>query len=306
MPIFTRARRALARFAILPAIGLALSACGGSGGGSAPPPQSEVLSGKTAFVSADAGAIARTVDVIATIAGTPSPTGDKATRTVVEGDIYRVLEAGNTILNLNQYRGLQVIDISDPARPGIVGRAAFAGAPIEMYRVGERVYVLLNSWSDYRRVLKDGKEVLDQYSGAGVLTIDISNPAAPRIAGATRLGGYIVSSRLTSGDGKSALYVTTNDYGELRGGIVAPQGQTQVYSYGVGPQGELQARSTLALGGYVQAIQAAGDRLMVARGEAGSTTQSTRIGVIDIASADGVMLQGADLTSSPKGRRFLL
>ena len=66
----------------------------------------------TSFVSADDTSTSGTINYGTTNAfeDTPDRRGD---RTVEEGDIYRVLDAG-TILNLNTYRGLQIIDISDP------------------------------------------------------------------------------------------------------------------------------------------------------------------------------------------------
>jgi hypothetical protein len=66
--------------------------------------------------------------------------GGAGEATVEEGDIYRVL-GNNKILNLNSYRGLQIIDFADVHNPRIVGRVPVVGAPVELYVVGDRAFV---------------------------------------------------------------------------------------------------------------------------------------------------------------------
>ncbi len=88
-----------------------LSACGGGGGGSSSnagggsSTSPQVLSGQSGFVSADASA--STSNSLPASVNTVTNTLDanKAARTAQEGDIYRVLERGKTILNLNALGG---------------------------------------------------------------------------------------------------------------------------------------------------------------------------------------------------------
>jgi len=54
--------------------------------------------------------------------------GSEVPRTIEEGDIYRVFGEG-LVLNLNAYRGLQVIDVSDPASPAVIGALRISGTP---------------------------------------------------------------------------------------------------------------------------------------------------------------------------------
>lgn len=290
-------------------LGILLTACGGGGSNASSTQPEQVLSGRTSFVSVDSGSVGSTLAFDGTLKATTaapalvSATGETATRSVQEGDIYRVLDGGKTILSLNRYRGLQVIDISNTASPRIIGRAAMSGDPVEMYRVGERVYVLLNNWAEYRRVSKGGKESLEQFTGGGVVTVDISDLSAPKILGTTRVAGYIQTSRLTSGAGKSALYVTASDNAFLAVAVgsgmpVNDENKTKVLSYGISEQGLLESKSTLALGGFVQAVQASGERLMVARANESGGQTGSRVAVIDISSPDGVMVQGADVQVS--------
>jgi hypothetical protein len=283
-------------------VGITLTACGGGAGAPTGTPE-QALTGRTSFVSADGmsalqgNGSAKTVEAIMMAAGSPVAL-DAAPRAVQEGDIYRVLEPGKTILNLNPYRGLQIIDISNSGSPNIIGRAAVSGDPVEMYRSGDKVYILLNNWTEYRRVNKGGKESLEQFSGASIVTVDIANRAAPVIAATTRVPGNIQTSRMSTGGGKSALYVAAGEYAAIAVDAIsiAPYtGQTKVLSYGINGQGLPESKSTLALGGYVQAVQATGDRLMVARADDSGGKNGSRVAVIDISSPDGTMVQGADV-----------
>ncbi len=289
------------RLAIL-AFGLALTACGGGGGSTTtppvtpvtPPPVDRILSGQTSFVSADnpASGINGGFATLATATATPptaTPTTDKATRTVEEGDIYRVLDPGKAILNLNSYRGLQIIDISNPAKPVMMGRAAMNGDPLEMYRIGDRVYVLLNNWTEYRRIKKGGVESLERFSGAGLMTVDISNRSAPKVLASTRVPGYIQSSRLTSGGGKNSIYLSSIDYNNYSNGYAA----ANVQSFSINASGIPEAKTTLDLGSYVTVIQATGERLMVAHGA--DLRAGSRVMVIDISNPDGTMVKGGDV-----------
>jgi hypothetical protein len=293
-------------------LGLALTACGGSSSPTVQPKQA--LGGRTSFVSADRigalpteGAINKgNIDIPAVLVATPTSADAAQQRSVQEGDIYRVLESGKSILNLNMYRGLQIIDISNPAKPTIVGRAAISGNPVEMYHSGDKVYILLNDWSQFRRTIKGGKESVEQFQGGGVITVDIANRAAPVVVGSTRVPGYIQTSRLTSGAGKHALYVTSSEFAmstpvaaAVGTGVVSvTSGQANVLSYAINAQGLLESKSTLSLGGHVQAMQATGNRLMVARAVEGGGKHGSRVSVVDISSPDGTMVQGADVLVS--------
>ncbi len=302
MRLFLRAAvlsRIPPRLAVL-VLGLALSACGGGGTATTPTPVTpapvdRVLTGQTSFVSADnpsTGINAGMLMVATATVPTPAPATDKSTRTVQEGDIYRVLDAGKSILNLNSYRGLQIIDISNPAKPVMTGRAAMVGAPLEMYRIGERVYVLLNNWSEYKRVSKGGVEILDHFNGAGLITVDISNRAAPKILSTMRIAGNIQSSRLTSGGGKDAIYLSAIDYNNTSGGYAA----AVVHSFSINAGGIPEAKTSLDLGSYVSVIQATGERLMVAHG--GAARAGSRVTVIDISNPDGTMVKGGEVQVS--------
>lgn len=280
-------RRMMRKSGILLATTCVLAAC--SDGPLDPGAQPTPTPGATSFHSADGSPGQRTAREAggdATLAGSV-PTDDAANgtseaRTVEEGDIYRVGPNG-LILNLNAYRGLQIIDFSNPADPEIIGRVRVSGAPVEMYQVGDRVYMLINNWYGYY----GNRESLraQAYQGGLVLVADVSDPRAPRITGRAQVPGNIVSSRLTRGNGQEALFVAATDYDS-----------TYVKSFSVSSAGALAAQTELELGGYVTAIQASADYLMVASFDWSQRGAGSDVSLIDISDPSGAMVFGDTVT----------
>jgi hypothetical protein len=205
-------------------------------------------------------------------------------RTVEEGDIYRVL-GPDRLLNLNSYRGLQVIDLADVQHPKVLGRVAVSGYPVEMYVVDQRAFVLLNNWYGYYGARNDVR--VDAYQGGLVLAVDLSDPANPTITGRAQVPGTIMTSRLTRGGGKEALFVAASNWNS--------QATTVVRSFAVSGEGKLQERTTLDLGGYVVDVQATPEALLVARSQWDQSTNTYAVAVIDIRDPDGNMVEGASV-----------
>jgi hypothetical protein len=215
-------------------------------------------------------------------AAAPSAGADSE-RSVEEGDIYQVMASQKYVLNLNNYRGLQVIDFSDPSNPTIIGRARVTGTPVEMYQVGDRVFVLMNNWRGYYGVRDD--LLPTQYQGGMVMVVDVSNPQDPTITGQAQVPGNIRTSRLTRGDNKEALFVVADDWSN--------GSETYVKSFSVSSRGALDAKTEFRFGGYVGDIQATSKRLMVARNDyQNSTGTQTQVSLIDISSPTGEMVDG--------------
>lgn len=267
------------------------SACGDSGQEPTLPPSSPVqptpASGATSFVSADAQAGEQSQDNRNSNnesfdAAAPDAGAEADDRTVEEGDIYRVMAGTTKILNLNAYRGLQIIDFANPAAPKIVGSVQVTGTPVEMYQVGDRVYILLNDWHHY---YSSSRHALpESFVGGGVIVVDISDVTNPKITAKGQVDGWIQTSRLTRGNGKEALFVVASEY---NGG-----GKTYVKSFSVSTQGKLTDKTKIELGGFVQDIQATPDRLIVARHDYQTNRSQSQISLIDISSPEGAMVEG--------------
>ncbi|MET0385041.1 MAG: beta-propeller domain-containing protein [Polyangiales bacterium] len=261
----------------------------------------EPLSGTTDFESADLssggsqGGFAER-DSAAT-PGTAAPTapsqGDAASgagpstgaRGVERGDIYRLL-GDQRILNLNTYRGIQLIDVRDSTQPKVEGRLAVSGDPVELYVTGDRAVVLLNNWRGYYGE-RDDVQVESVYGGL-VMTVDITDRAHPELIDQVPVPGYISTSRLTQGDSKAALYVAATSYDGQQKAVVK--------SFDVS-DGKLTEKSELDLGGYVQDVQATTDVLLVASNDYNKFNGRSEVFVIDISSPDGTMVRGGSVVA---------
>ncbi|HET8940180.1 MAG TPA: beta-propeller domain-containing protein [Polyangiales bacterium] len=209
-----------------------------------------------------------------------------AQSSVQRGDIYRVL-SDHRILNLNNYRGVQVLDVSDPSKPRVEGRLSVAGNPVEMYVVGDRAFVLLNGWQGYYGSRDDLK--IRPATGGLVMSVDIQDRANPKLIDQAEVKGDILTSRLTQGsDGQAALYVAATVYDQ--------QAHSVVKSFEVST-GELMPKSELDLGGYVQDVQATTDLMMVAAVDYSKMEQRSTVTVIDISHTDGTMEKGGTVTA---------
>jgi hypothetical protein len=208
---------------------------------------------------------------------------------VEEGDIYRVLPGGR-ILNLNAYRGLQVIDVNDVDRPRIIGGLRVSGSPVELYVVGTTAFVLLNNWRAYYGS-RDDIEVR-AHDGGLVLAVDLGDPTAPVEKDRAVIRGYIHGSRLTRAGARAALYAATGE-----AALSAEGSRTLVHSFEVS-DGTLVPRATLDLGASTpSAVQATPEALLVARIDWASSTARSQVSIIDIRDPGGAMVAGGQVTA---------
>lgn len=255
------------------------------------------IMGATDFLSADsrAGENGRSGG----LAGAPeADDGDSAgdpsapEREVERGDIFRVLGDGR-ILNLNAYRGLQVIDVRDVSAPKIEGRLDVTGTPVEMYVTGDRAIVLLNNWRGYYGTRDDVSVEIEE--GGLVAIIDISDRAHPVLLDDAHVVGNIQTSRLTKGGDTAALYVAAQEYGQWSYEGQVSQERTILRSFDVSGNA-IVAKSDIDLGGWVQDIQATNtDVLMVARQDYNNSGQGSQVALIDISSPTGEMVLGDEI-----------
>ncbi|MEZ4267014.1 MAG: beta-propeller domain-containing protein [Myxococcota bacterium] len=279
----------------------AFAACG-SPGSDAPPYQPDPEIGASSFVSAAVEVSNDRGDSAGPLTpGAVGQDGSPSERSVEEGDIYRAL-GGGLVLNLNPWRGLQVLDLNDPNSPEIAGSLRLAGQPVEAYVVGDHALVLMNGWQAYF-----GSASAPNFataSGGAVVVVDLSDPSLPVVSDHAYVGGDIRTSRLTTGGGQTALYVAAQDaswwYGggpvavdAVAGDAVAPAtDSTLVRSFEL-VAGALEPRGELDLGGYVADIHATTEALLVARND--WTDNTSRVTVVDISDPGGALVEGADI-----------
>lgn len=123
-------------------------------------------------------------------------------RVIEEGDIVKRSEDDSTMYVLNPFRGLLILDISNPDQPQLRGRLRIQGNPSEMYVRDGVAFVLMNDYYEWRNEAPK--------FGAQVLAIDVSNTSSPVLLGSTDVRGSMTDSRIV-GD---VLYVVSSYYGE--------------------------------------------------------------------------------------------
>ncbi len=260
-----------------------------------PPDQPDPDEGTSDFISADgrAGEETGTNDFGAAggepAAESDSDDGGGGARTVEEGDIYRVLSS-NTLLNLNSYRGLQVVDISNLNQPKIIGKLQVSGHPVEMYVVDNTAYLLINNWRAYYGSRDDIE--IETYEGGIVVAVDLSDKTDPQILDIAQVPGSIQTSRLIGNEVKRALYVAAGNWNRTS--------TTVVRSFALPADGSVVEKTTLDLGGYVQDIQATSEALLVARFDYETYDEGSTVAVIDVSDPDGTMVEGSEIQT--KGR----
>jgi len=134
---------------------------------------------------------------------TPDARQEGEDREIEEADIIRI--DGDLLYLLNAYRGLEILDISNPDDPVILGQAKVFGYPVEMYIDGSRAYVVVSNYFSYW--VTDALDATE-WRGSQIVIVDIENPALPEIMGSINIEGYISDTRRV-GD---VLYVVSNRY----------------------------------------------------------------------------------------------
>src|SRR6266536_957050 len=161
--------------------------------------------------------------------GASSPTA--LARSVTESDIWEI--NGDTLYFFNQYRGLHVIDISQPDAPVVRGTLPIAASGEQMYLLDDTHVVLL---------ARDG---CNWGTGADsqALVVEIKE-GKPANAARLPVKGTIEESRLVG----TALYVASGSYRKLVSTNTAEGGPwergTQISSFDLSQPNQPTARST--------------------------------------------------------------
>jgi hypothetical protein len=185
---------------------LAVGCTGSSPGGGG----SDRGAGAESFVAQAPGGGARNVTAsggLGPVQATPQPAADDAAaREVVEGDLYAL--DGSTLYVLNAYRGLQIVDLADPAQPRLEPNGVRAtGTPVDLYVRGGVAYFTVSDSVVWAWAADAGG--VAPRGGSQVWAVDVSNPAAPQVLSRLDVEGSAVETRLV-GD---VLYVFSRRYG---------------------------------------------------------------------------------------------
>jgi hypothetical protein len=152
-----------------------------NGNGNAGGPQ-----GGSLTVGASAPAPQATTDTTKTGANPPVVPGGRVAD-VQEADVYRIQD-GKLYL-LNTYRGFLVYDISDTKKPVRLSHLPVYGYPVEMFVENNTVYALLSDSLYLTQI--NGQLQFQRRNTSQIVTIDISDPANPKLLQAQDLAGQL-------------------------------------------------------------------------------------------------------------------
>ena len=209
--------------------------------------------------------------------GAPEQDSGGEDRTVEESDIWKL--EGDTLFFFNQYRGLQVMDVSNPDAPDLTGTFDIPAAGEQMYVIDGSKVVLL---------ARDTCSWWGDSSESRVILLDAST-GEPQFVAQLPVKGYIMESRLV-GD---ALYVVANSYRERPSADATVAGTTwewgsDIYSFDLGNFANPVARSSDWVAGYNNVIMATERFLVVAQYNYGQNRDyASNLHLYDISNPDG-------------------
>ncbi len=198
----------------------------------------------TSGVTLSASSLTTAATATATTATTTTTDTTTTTTAAVESDIWKVI--GNRLFFFNQYRGMQVFDLTTPSQPVKIGA-------LRMAAVGEQFYALDDTGSALALLARN--DTRKQPDGSAIHLLTVSAAGKPTEVGQLPVSGYIIDSRLLG----TRLYVLFYSW------------DTTSYTYKNSLVGYDLAtpESPVSLGtvdlpaGWEQQLQAAGGRLMV-------------------------------------------
>lgn len=201
-------------------------------------------------------------------------------RSVVESDIWKV--DGDTLFFFNQYRGLQVIDVSHPATPKITGTYDLAAAGEQMYVVDHDKVVLL---------ARDNCGWYGSSADSRVVLLQVTD-GVPRLVKELPVPGYIDESRMVG----SALYVVSQSYQQRvvpassgKAEIVEWNWGSEVISFDLSDFAGAKQKSDDWITGYNNVIHASEKYLFVAQlnYDYSNNTSTSVIHCYDVSAPDG-------------------
>ncbi len=208
------------------------------------------------------------------VGGTP-PGGPS--RDVVESDIWQL--RGSTMYFFNQYRGLQIIDISNPDKASVRGTLELPAAGDQMYLLGNDHVVLL---------ARDGCD----YSSSQILVV-ADTDGAPQTVARLPVSGSIRESRLVG----TALYVASQTLRPVSGTTnTVWEWGTLVSAFDLANPSVPLSRNTLWFSGYGNVVSATDTYLFVVTQSPSDWWQSV-VNLVDITDPLGTMAAYGAITN---------
>jgi len=211
-------------------------------------------------------------------------------RSVVESDIWKL--EGDTLFFFNQYRGLQILDVSDPDSPAVTGTYDLPGSGEQMYVVNGTNVVLL---------ARDNCSWYGDGNNSRVVLLQVRS-GVPHLVKELAVPGTISESRLVG----SALYVVASSYerrgvGGIPGSAVSETWDwgSSIVSFDLSDFSTAQEKSRDWVRGYGNAIMATDRFLFVAQANYDGQTSpySSFVHCYDISSPAGELVKLSSFNS---------
>jgi hypothetical protein len=215
----------------------------------------------------------------------PEPTPD-VTREIVEADVYQL--EGNLLYVLNRYRGLVIIDVTNPDQMTIRGRLPFQAVPVEMYVRDGRAYVVNSDYFVYWQY--DPEADPHGFHGSQVMIVDVSNPDQPKQIGSLNVDGEVTDTRMV-GDVLYAVSKRRPDY--WRYNTVDWEDRTWIVSLNVANPAQIQEIDRITFRGMSTLIHVAHHAVFVAAWDpnfyltGSGMEQETLVTYVDISDPQG-------------------
>jgi uncharacterized secreted protein with C-terminal beta-propeller domain len=218
--------------------------------------------------------------------------GGDAARAIAEADILQL--SGDRLYALSRYRGLSIVDVSNPAQLRLEGEYRAAAEPFEMYVEDGLVYAMFNGWYSY--VCDEQTGVCSWQAESRVQALDTRDPSNIRVLADLEVPGYIADSRRV-GD---VLYLATDQWGYCWG--CEAQSNVTVTSFDLSQPGTFTQVDQLRLpnppnresGGH--SITVTDQRMYIAGYEYDTTNYNylpSTVQVVDISEPSGALVKGA-------------
>lgn len=264
---------------------LGLAGCSDSNHRQVPPARAQ-CSGESSFVSADPSMFntfsPSASDDVLGAAGEPTQpqifynTPGRVWSVAIDGGRYRVID--------DIWHGLKFVDLTEPSTPKLAATLPLSlpsySEIVGMHVRDDRLYVVIEKWATYADT-DDGDWLPGKRKTGMILTIDVSEPAAPQVTGRTTVDGELRDSVLADTEGPARL-VVVGDIDET----------TFVASYRVSEAGAMSRSDRVLLAGMAQDVELTPRRAVLGEyrelEEADYDTLGTEeVRLIDITRPDG-------------------
>jgi hypothetical protein len=221
-----------------------------------------------------------------------------APRAITEADIYKA--SGSQVFVLNQYRGLEALDLTNPSGPKLLSRVPILGVPLDLYLNQGTAYVAVSDYFEWGFVPAGGAEALgvaQPTRGSVIWAVDESDPSAPVVLSQLPIEGEVQDTRIVG----NILYVVSRIYSSYWASPANQQDLTFVASFDVTDPKNLRPvdRRDFPASGWDTHTNVTQTRITLSQSgwDGASGTETTNFRVVDISDPGGKLAVGTTFSA---------